>query len=163
MAGRLNFHRWAFTCLWSVSIPEENLNIEDYQNLIRRFCEQERLDPDELARDGLLTVDGRRVAIHFEPRISAGHILVRVEMGEIHANIRSGCHRAMLMANHEWGLDATVFSLQPGSEEAVLTTRLAVEPTTTASELRTAFDMLGVLFRHWTNTLEDLHRNTSQA
>lgn len=137
------------------------MNTEDYQSLIRRFCEQERLDPDDLLHDGLLTVDGRRVAIHFEPRISAHHILVRVEMGEIPVHIRSGCHRSMLMANHDWGLDATVFSLQPGSEESVLTTRIAASPTTTASELRTAFDMLGVLFRHWTDTMEDLRRNTS--
>lgn len=137
------------------------MNTEEYQNLLRCFCAQERLDPDGLLRDGLLTVDGRRVAVHFEPRISADHILVRVEMGEIPADIRSGCHRSMLMANHDWGLDATVFSLQPGSEEAVLTTRLSAASTTTASELRAAFDMLGVLFRHWTDTIEALQRNTS--
>lgn len=137
------------------------MNTEDYQNLIRRFCEQERLDPDDLLRDGLLTVDGRRVAIHFEPGISADHILVRAELGEIPAFIRPQCHRSMLTANHRWGLGGTTFSVPPDSEEAVLTSRLAVHPSMAAPELRHAFDALGVLFRHWSDTVEDLHRNLS--
>lgn len=162
LAGRLNFHGMPLTCLWSVFIPEETMNTEDYQNLIRRFCEQERLDPDDLLRDGLLTVDGRRVAIHFEPGISADHILVRAELGEIPAFLRPQCHRSMLTANHRWGLGGTTFSVPPDSEEAVLTSRLAVHPSMAAPELRHAFDALGVLFRHWSNTVEDLHRNLSQ-
>lgn len=138
------------------------VNTEDYQDLLRRFCEQERLDPDDLLRDGVLTVDGRRVAIHFEPGISADHILVRAELGELPDPIQVECLRSMLLANHRWGLGGTTFSLQPDPERAVLTSRIPVSASTSAPELRRAFDMLGVLFRHWSDTVEDLQRSLSQ-
>ena len=132
------------------------MNTEDYQHLLRRFCEQERLDPDDLLRDGLLTVDGRRVAMVFEPGISADHILVRVELGEIPGRILVECLRAMLVTNHQWGLDGSVFSLQPDSTRAVLTTRILADASTTAPELRRAFDSLGVLLRYWSSTVDEL-------
>jgi hypothetical protein len=138
------------------------VNTEDYQSLMRRFCEQERLDPGDLLRDGVLTVDGRRVAIHFEPGISADHILVRAELGELPGPIKVECLRSMLLTNHRWGLGGTTFSLQPDPERVVLTTRVLASASTTASELRRAFDMLGVLFRHWSDTVEDLQRSLSQ-
>lgn len=137
------------------------MNTEDYQRLIQRFSEQERLDSADLLRDGVITVDGRRVAMHFEPGISADHILVRAELGELPDRIRAECMRSMLIANHQWGLGGTVFSLQPDPELAVLTTRITAGPSTTAPELRRAFDMLGVLFRYWSDTVEDLQRSLS--
>jgi hypothetical protein len=138
------------------------LNTEDYQHLIRRFCEQEKLDANNLLRDGVLTVDGRRVAIHFEPGISADHILVRAELGELPDPIQAECLRSMLLTNHRWGLGGTTFSLQPDPERVVLTSRISVSASTTAAELRRAFDMLGVLFRHWSDTVDDLQRSLSQ-
>lgn len=137
------------------------MNTEDYQHLIQRFCEQERLDPVDLLRDGLLTVDGRRVAMHFEPGISADHILVRAELGEIPDRILVECLRSMLITNHQWGLDGSVFSLQPDSAQAVLTTRILANASTTAPELRRAFDSLGVLLRYWSSTVDDLQRTVS--
>lgn len=137
------------------------MNIDDYQNLLRRFCEQERLDPEQLLREGVLTLDGRRVAIRFEPEISAHHILARAELGALPDDLAPGCWRSMLQANYQWGHDGTVFSLQPGSLEAVLTDRIPADAFTTPSELRRAFDTLAAVLRHWTDTLEDLRHLVS--
>lgn len=139
----------------------ETVNIETYQNVIRRFCEHERLNADQLLSERVLTIDGRRVAIHFAPEISAHHVLVRAELGKIPHEIQPACHRSMLMANYQWGLDGTVFGLQPGSEEAVATTRIPASASTTPQELREALDVLGAALRHWTNSLEDLRHHLS--
>jgi len=132
------------------------MNIEEYHTIIRRFCEQERFNADQLLREGILTLDGRRVALHFEPDISADHILVRAELGPLPENVQVGCFRSMLKANYEWGFDGAVLSLHPETEEAVLTARIPVNASTTAVELRGALDMLAGIPRHWTATLEDL-------
>lgn len=161
VAGRLNFHREPTTGSWFASTPKETVNVDDYQNLLRRFCEQERLDSDQLLREGVLTLDGRRVAIHFEPEISAHHILARAELGALLEDLAPGCWRSMLQANYQWGHGGTVFSLQPGSLEAILTDRIPVQASTTPSELRQAFDTLAAVLRHWTDTLEDLQHLVS--
>lgn len=135
------------------------MNIDEYQNLLRRFCEQEQLDAVELLRDGVITLDGRPVAIHFEPDITTEHILVRAELGGIPDRIMCQCMEFMLLANHKWGMDGTMFSLQPDSREAVLTTRIAASASTTSSELRQALNELGALFQYWDDSAEDLRRN----
>lgn len=137
------------------------MNIDDYQNLMRRFCVQERLDPDDLLRDGILTLDGRRVALHFEPQISAFHILARAELGALSKNIEIGCFRSMLKANYQWGFDGAVFSINPASGAPVLTSRIAVNPSTSALELRKALNFLAGILRHWSTVLEDLDHHVS--
>lgn len=133
------------------------MNTEEFQGVVRRFCEQERLDPDHVLRHGSLTLDGRRVALHFEPHISADHILVRAELGPLPDHLAPGCWRSMLKANYQWGLDGAVFSLQPGSEEAVLTARIPARASMTPAALRQALDALAAVLRHWSSTLDDLH------
>jgi hypothetical protein len=137
------------------------LNAEEFQEVLRRFCQQERLDTDHLLRHGSLTLDGRRVALHFEPGISADHILVRAELGPLPEHLAPGCWRSMLKANYEWGLDGAVFSLQPGSEEAVLTARIPARASMAPAQLRDALDALAAVLRHWTATLDDLHHLAS--
>lgn len=137
------------------------MNIDEYQNLLRSFCEQERLDAIALLHDGVIAVDGRSVAVHFEPEISTEHILVRAELGIIPDRIMRECMEFMLFANHKWGMDGTMFSLQPDSREPVLTTRIPATPSTTSSQLRQALNELGALFRYWEDSVENLRRNIS--
>lgn len=144
------------------SLSLENVvTTEEYQDLLLRFCEQERFDYGQFMQEGILTLDGRGVALHFAPEISAFHILVRADLGTLSKSIEMGCFRSMLKANYQWGFDGAVFSINPASDAPVLTARIAVDSSTSALELRKALNFLAGILRHWSTVLEGLEHHVS--